>query len=134
MANHVVGLYAPGANIHRTPLSGRNFEYYSEDSLLSGKLAAATIRGAASQGVYCYVKHFALNDQESNRLSLSVWANEQAMREIYLRAFEIAVKEGGATAVMSSYSYLGATWAGAQPRPAHRRAPGGVGLPGHGGH
>ena len=115
VANHVVGLYAPGANIHRTPLSGRNFEYYSEDSLLSGKLAAATIRGAASQGVYCYVKHFALNDQESNRLSLSVWANEQSMREIYLRAFEIAVKEGGTTAIMSSYNYLGTVWAGANP-------------------
>ena len=112
-ANHVVGLYAPGANLHRTPLSGRNFEYYAEDTLLSGRMAAATIRGAASQGVYCYTKHFALNDQESNRLSLSVWSNEQAMRELYLRPFEIAVKESGSTAIMSSYSYLGATWAGA---------------------
>ena len=112
-ANHVVGLYAPGVNIHRTPYSGRNFEYYSEDALLSGKLGAAMVRGYASQGVYAYVKHFALNDQESNRLSISVWSNEQAMRELYLKAFEVVVKEGKTTAMMSSYSYLGNTWAGA---------------------
>lgn len=112
-ANHVVGLYAPGMNIHRTPFSGRNFEYYSEDGLLSGKMGAAMVRGAESQGVYSYIKHFALNDQESNRLSLSVWSNEQAIREIYLKPFELAVKEGGTTAVMSSYSRLGNTWAGA---------------------
>ena len=112
-ADHVAGLYAPGANIHRTPFGGRNFEYYAEDPLLSGKLAAAEVRGSMSQGVYTYVKHFALNDQEANRLSLSVWANEQAIREIYLKPFELAVKEGGTTAIMSSYSYLGSTWAGA---------------------
>ena len=112
-ANHVVGLYAPAVNIHRTPYSGRNFEYYSEDALLSGKLGAAMVRGYASQGVYAYVKHFALNDQESNRLSISVWSNEQAMRELYLKAFEVVVKEGRTTAMMSSYSYLGSTWAGA---------------------
>ena len=112
-ATHVVGLYAPAVNIHRTPYSGRNFEYYSEDALLSGKLGAAMVRGYASQGVYAYVKHFALNDQESNRLSISVWSNEQAMRELYLKAFEVVVKEGRTTAMMSSYSYLGSTWAGA---------------------
>ena len=112
-ANRVVGLYAPGANIHRTPFSGRNFEYYAEDGLLSGKLAAAMVKGCSSQGVYCYVKHFALNDQESDRLSISVWANEQSMRELYLKPFELAVKEGGTTAIMSSYNYLGNTWAGA---------------------
>ncbi|MCR5664143.1 MAG: glycoside hydrolase family 3 C-terminal domain-containing protein [Oscillospiraceae bacterium] len=112
LANGVVGLYAPGMNIHRTPFSGRNFEYYAEDGLLSGKLGAAQIRGAATQGVYCYAKHFALNDQESNRLALSVWCNEQAMRELYFKPFEITVKEGHTTAVMSSYSYLGTTWAG----------------------
>lgn len=112
-ANHVVGLYAPAVNIHRTPYSGRNFEYYSEDALLSGKLGAAMVRGYASQGVYAYVKHFALNDQESNRLSISVWSNEQAMRELYLKAFEVVVKEGKTTAMMSSYSRLGNTWAGA---------------------
>ena len=113
LANGVVGLYAPGMNIHRTPFSGRNFEYYSEDGLLSGKLGAAQVRGSASQGVYCYAKHYALNDQESNRLSLSVWANEQAMRELYFKPFEITVKEGKTTAMMSSYSHLGTTWAGA---------------------
>ena len=112
LANGVVGLYAPGMNIHRTPFSGRNFEYYSEDGFLSGKLGAAQVRGAATQGVYCYAKHFALNDQESNRLSLSVWANEQAMRELYFKPFELTVKEGHTTAIMSSYSYLGTTWAG----------------------
>ena len=72
------------------PFSGRNFEYYSEDGLLSGKMGAAMV-----QGVYTYIKHFALNDQESNRLSLSVWANEQSIREIYLKPFELSVKEGG---------------------------------------
>ena len=113
VANGVVGLYAPGMNIHRTPFSGRNFEYYSEDSLLSGKLGAAQVRGGERQGAYFYAKHFALNDQESNRLSLSVWANEQSMREIYFKPFELTVKEGGTTAVMSSYSYFGTTWAGA---------------------
>ena len=112
-ANHVVGLYAPGMNIHRTPFSGRNFEYYSEDGLLSGKMGAAMVQGVDSQGVYTYIKHFALNDQESNRLSISVWANEQSIREIYLKPFELSVKESGTTAVMSSYSRLGNTWAGA---------------------
>lgn len=106
----MVGMYAPAVNIHRTPYSGHNFEYYSEDALLSGKLGAAMVRGYYSQGVYAYVKHFALNDQESNRLSISVWSNEQAMRELHLKAFEVVVKEGRATAMMSSYSYLGGTW------------------------
>lgn len=76
-------------------------------------MAASMVKGAAEVGVYCYVKHFALNDQESNRLSISVWCNEQAMREVYLKPFELAVKEGGTTAIMSSYSYLGNIWAGA---------------------
>ena len=112
-ANGVAGLYAPGMNIHRTPFSGRNFEYYSEDGLLSGKLGAAQVRGAASESVYLYAKHFVLNDQDENRLHLSVWANEQAMREVYFRPFEITVKEGKTSAIMSSYSYLGTVWAGA---------------------
>ena len=107
------GLYAPGVNIHRTPFSGRNFEYFSEDGLLSGKLAAAEAEGAAMQGVYMFVKHFALNDQDENRLSISVWANEQSMRELYLRPFEIAVKEGETRGIMSAYVHLGTTWAGA---------------------
>ena len=112
-ANGVVGLYAPGMNIHRTPFSGRNFEYFAEDGFLSGKLGAAEVRGAKTQGVYLYAKHFALNDQESNRLSISVWANEQAIRELYLKPFELTVKEGKTAAIMSSYSHLGTTWAGA---------------------
>lgn len=112
IAYGVSGLYSPAMNIHRTPFSGRNFEYYSEDGFLSGKLGAAVVQGSASKGVYSYIKHFALNDQETNRKNISVWSNEQAIREIYLKPFELSVKEGKATAVMSSFSRLGATWAG----------------------
>ncbi|MDE6677020.1 MAG: glycoside hydrolase family 3 C-terminal domain-containing protein [Clostridia bacterium] len=106
------GWYAPGVNIHRSPFGGRNFEYYSEDGLLSGKIASAVIQGCAEKGVYCYVKHFALNDQESNRLGLITWANEQSMRELYFKPFEIAVKEGKTTAIMSSFNRIGSVWAG----------------------
>ncbi|MCL2797541.1 MAG: glycoside hydrolase family 3 C-terminal domain-containing protein [Firmicutes bacterium] len=108
------GWYAPGANIHRSPFAGRNFEYYSEDGLLSGKIAANTVAGAKSKGVYAYIKHFAVNDQETNRDSygLITWLSEQAMREIYLKPFEIAVKEGGAIAMMSSFNRIGTVWAG----------------------
>ena len=113
LANGFTGLYAPGVNIHRTPFSGRNFEYFSEDGLLTGKLAVAEVKGAASQGVTMFVKHFALNDQDENRASISVWANEQSMRELYLRPFEIAVKEGHTMGIMSAYVHLGITWAGA---------------------
>ena len=112
-ANGFTGLYAPGVNIHRTPFSGRNFEYFSEDGLLTGMLAAAEVQGAARQGVTMFVKHFALNDQDANRLSISVWANEQSMRELYLRPFEIAVKRGHTRGIMSAYVCLGTTWAGA---------------------
>lgn len=108
----VGGLYAPGANTHRSAFGGRNYEYVSEDGLLTGKIVASELRGIQSQGIYAYVKHFALNDQETHRGDaggLATWANEQAMREIYLRPFEIAVKEGGATAIMSSFNRLGAT-------------------------
>ena len=113
LAYGFTGLYAPGVNIHRTPFSGRNFEYFSEDGLLSGKLASAEVQGAASQGVTMFVKHFALNDQDENRITLSVWANEQSIRELYLRPFEIAVKEGHTRGIMSAYVHLGSTWAGA---------------------
>lgn len=110
---NVSGWYAPAMNIHRSAFAGRNFEYYSEDGLLSGKVAAAAIRGAEEFGVYAYMKHFALNDQETNRCGmLCTWSNEQAMREIYLKPFEICVKEGGAKAVMSSFNYIGNRWAG----------------------
>lgn len=111
---NVSGWYAPAMNIHRAAFAGRNFEYYSEDGLLSGKMAANAIKGAEEFGVYAYMKHFALNDQESNRLSmLCTWSDEQAIREIYLKPFELAVKEGGAKAVMSSFNYIGTTYAGA---------------------
>lgn len=108
------GWYAPAVNIHRSQFSGRNWEYYSEDSLLSGKMAANVCAGAKSKGVYTYVKHFALNDQESNRDAngLLTWADEQTMREIYLKPFEFAVKEGGTNAMMSSFNRIGTTWAG----------------------
>lgn len=108
------GWYAPAMNIHRSPFAGRNFEYYSEDGFLSGKMGAAVIRGCAEKGVYCYVKHFAVNDQETKRNANGVltWCNEQAMREIYFKPFEIAVKEGKTTAIMSSYNRLGTIWAG----------------------
>jgi len=110
----VSGWYAPAMNIHRSAFAGRNFEYYSEDGLLSGEIASQAIAGAAEHGVYAYMKHFALNDQETNRLSmLCTWSNEQAIREIYLKPFEMAVKEGGAMAVMSSFNYIGTTYAGA---------------------
>ncbi len=109
----VTGLYAPSVNIHRTPFSGRNFEYYSEDSILSGVMGAAMVRGAKSVGVFTYVKHFALNDQEINRVGLVTWSNEQAIREIYLKPFELTVKSGGATGMMSSFNRLGTVWAGA---------------------
>lgn len=108
----VSGWYAPAMNIHRSAFAGRNFEYYSEDGLLSGKIAAQAVIGAEQYGVYGYIKHFVLNDQETNRQSmLCTWCNEQAMREIYMKPFEIAVKEGGAKAVMSAYNYIGTTWA-----------------------
>lgn len=108
------GWYSPAVNIHRSPFAGRNWEYFSEDGLLSGKFAASVIRGADKKGVYCYVKHFAINDQETDREynGILVWANEQTMREIYLLPFEIAVKEGGATGMMSSFNRIGMKWAG----------------------
>lgn len=111
---NVSGWYAPSMNIHRSAFGGRNFEYYSEDGLLAGKIAANAVQGAAEKGVYAYIKHFAMNSQETARWEMvTEWANEQAIREIYLKPFEIAVKEGKATAVMSSYNYIGSQWAGA---------------------
>ena len=109
----VSGWYAPAMNTHRSAFAGRNFEYYSEDGILSGYMAANAVIGAEEYGVYAYIKHFALNDQETNRTEmLCTWANEQSIREIYLKPFEIAVKDGGAKAVMSSFNYIGAQWAG----------------------
>ena len=112
-ANKVSGIYGPAMNIHRTPFSGRNFEYYSEDALLSGKMGAAMVRGCNEKNVYTYIKHFALNDQETNAIGGANWCNEQAMREIYLKPFELSVKEGESKAIMTTWSRIGATWAGA---------------------
>ena len=138
----ITGWYAPGLNIHRSAFGGRNFEYYSEDPLLSGKSCAATITGSASMGVECYMKHFVINDLESHRTinGPCTWVNEQALREIYLKAFEIAVKEPlvelkyleytydedgnpvsaasvtktirATTAIMSSFNRIGSVWVG----------------------
>ncbi len=115
MANEMdtSGWYGPAMNIHRTAFAGRNFEYYSEDGVLSGRMASNAILGAQEHGVYAYMKHFALNDQEGNRTSMAAtWSNEQAIREIYLKPFEISVKDADCHAVMSSFNYIGTRWAG----------------------
>ena len=126
------GWYAPAMNTHRNAFAGRNYEYYSEDGLLGGKIAAAEVSGAMKYGVFTYLKHFAVNDKENGRNGIATWVNEQAIREIYLRPFEIAVKEAtadlsfydenntlqtktikAATAIMSSYNRIGTIWSGA---------------------
>ena len=109
--NQVDCLLGPGMNIHRHPLNGRNFEYFSEDPLLTGKLAAAICRALQKSGVTATIKHFFGNSQEDGRHTSSSEISERAAREIYLRAFEIAVKEGGATAIMTSYNAVNETWA-----------------------
>ena len=109
----VSGWYAPAMNIHRSAFAGRNFEYYSEDGVLSGAMAANAILGSQEQGVYAFMKHFALNDQETNRCGmLCTWSSEQAIREIYLKPFEQCVKAADCHAVMSSFNYIGNTYAG----------------------
>lgn len=128
----VTGWYAPGVNTHRSPFCGRNFEYYSEDPLLAGKICANVTSGSSDCGVIAYVKHFVLNDQETKRAQCLTWVNEQTMREIYLRPFEIYVKEArmtikyisddqgtvstktmrGALGMMTSMNYLGTRYAG----------------------
>lgn len=107
------GWYAPAMNIHRTAFSGRNFEYYSEDGFLSGKFGAATVEGAREKGVITFVKHFALNDQETNRSGMSTFANEQSIREIYLKAFEPSITgENGTLGIMAAMNRVGLKWAG----------------------
>ena len=129
----VAGWYAPAVNMHRSPFSGRNFEYYSEDPILSGLIATEVVTGALAKGLPAFVKHYAINDQETNRSrnGLATWVNEQAAREIYLKPFEMVIKDSsaeisyiaddegtvataevGALAVMSSFNRVGATWAG----------------------
>jgi len=125
LALGMAGLYGPAMNTHRTAYAGRNFEYYSEDGFLGGKIAAAEVGGIQSKGVYVYVKHFAFNDQETNTRCYSIFANEQAMREVYLEPFEHAIIErtmevdgkevaiGGAMNVMNSFGRVGVVWTGA---------------------
>ena len=112
------GWYAPGVNLHRSPFSGRNTEYYSEDPFLNGRFAGRVIKGVAKMGVYANVKHFAVNDQETHRstMGIATWLDEQAMRELYLKAFEIAVKEGEAHGLMTSFNRIGTEWAGGSYR------------------
>lgn len=133
LTNRISGWYGPAMNMHRSPFAGRNFEYYSEDPVLSGKIACAVVEGAADKGCYGYIKHFALNDTEIWRVNnLCTWVDEQTMREIYLKPFEYVVKnaatqekyiadENGTvktrgiracTAAMSSFNRIGTTWAG----------------------
>ena len=107
------GLYGTGLNIHRSPYAGRVFEYYSEDGTLTGLVDTAETLGIQSKGVYVYNKHFVLNDQENNRAGIATWINEQALREIYLRAFELPIVNADAKCVMTAFNRLGAQWAGA---------------------
>ena len=111
-ARGLTGWYAPGINTHRSPFGGRNFEYYSEDPLISGLMAGYTAQGAKEYGVYCYAKHFMCNEQENSRAGVFVWAKEQALREIYARGFELYVDLGG-IGIMSSFNSVGSWWAGA---------------------
>ncbi len=112
LAADVSCLYGPGANMHRMPYGGRNFEYYSEDGFLSGAICAAEVKGIQEKGVDVVIKHFALNDSEQDRIGLGVWVNEQAAREIYLKAYQSAFEESGANGVMTAYTRWGAVWSG----------------------
>jgi beta-glucosidase len=110
------GWYAPGMNIHRTAFGGRVGEYFSEDPLLSGLIGVSEISGAASKGVYAYVKHFAANEQETSRNGIATWLSEQALRQIYLRPFELVVKYAETTAMMTSFNRIGTKWTGGDYR------------------
>ena len=109
---NIACLYGPGNNIHRTPYGGRNFEYYSEDGFLSGMMSAYEVAAIQDKGVHVVMKHFALNDCEQDRIGLGVWVNEQAAREVYLKAFQAPVEVGNANGVMIAYTRWGAVWSG----------------------
>ena len=109
----VTCLYGPGANTPRTPYGGRNFEYYSEDGFLAGEMGGAEVGGIQQKGVDVVMKHFALNDCEQNRLGQAAWINEQAAREIYLKAFQKSLEESDGNGVMTAYTRWGTTWSGA---------------------
>ena len=115
LAAKVTFLYGPGANTHRTPYGGRNFEYYSEDAFLSSAIGAAEVEGIESKGVKVVIKHFALNESEQDRIGLGVWLTEQAAREIYLKAFQGALEssQAGGNGVMMAYTRWGTQWSGA---------------------
>ena len=110
---NVQGWYAPGAGTHRTPLGGRNFEYYSEDGYLAGVMCAAEVEGAQSKGMYCYLKHLVLNDQEQRRYGISTFVTEQALRELYMTPFEMAVKQSDCRGMMAAFNGIGGVWCGA---------------------
>lgn len=112
-ATNVAGWYAPGVNLHRSNYTARNYEYYSEDAVLSGKLAAYVIAGAKINNLNCYLKHFVCSEEGPNPGGVNTWITEQNLRENYLRPFEIAVKEGGANSIMTAFNNVGASWAGA---------------------
>ena len=103
----VNGWYAPGCDLHRHPFNGRTGEYFSEDGLLSGKMAAAEVKGAQENGLYVYLKHFALNDNDQNRGGMYTWANEQEIRELQLKAWEYPTKESNLLGVMEAYNRIG---------------------------
>lgn len=108
----ISGIYAPSVNIHRTPFGGRNFEYYSEDAYISGEMAGYVIKGANEKGLITYLKHFAVNEQETKRETLLTWANEQTLREIYFKPFQICVEDYNSHGIMTALNNLGATWTG----------------------
>lgn len=111
-ATGLQGWYAPGVNLHRSVYNTRNYEYFSEDSVLTGRLAAAMVKGAKENNLYCYVKHFAVSEAGANPNDKNTWLTEQTLRETYLKPFEMCVKDGGANGMMSAFNRVGAVWAG----------------------
>ena len=113
LAVDVQGWYAPGAGMHRSNYGGRNYEYYAEDSFLSGAMCASEVAGCQSKGMYCYLKHMVLNDQEDHRYGINTFVTEQALREFYLEPFEMAVKQADCHGIMAAFNGIGGIWCGA---------------------